>query len=145
MTHFCADYSRAMQILQRDIFICDHFIALLIERNVDSIQWHEGRSLTKNVDSSQWHKGRSLRKQTEVLLRKGDWWKFWGSSEFVIHPYSKTCMENANIEGDEFDVSHSWMRPHRIDFWALFERLWHASYLCSCKHSHHPAKIISRK
>ena len=56
-----------------------------------------------------------------------------GSSEEDLSLWSiriqRLLRENANIEGDEFDVSHSWLVPHRIDFWALPQRLWHASYL----------------
>ena len=56
-----------------------------------------------------------------------------GSSEEALSLWSiciqRLLGENANIEGDEFDVSHSWMHPRRIDFWTLYQGLWHDSYL----------------
>ena len=83
-------------------------------------------------------------KLTEVLLRKGDWWKFWGSSEFVIHLYSKSS-------GGKCQYRRRWIwcepfldasTPDRL--LSTFSKAL-TCLICSCKHSDHPAKIISRK
>ena len=117
MTHFCADFQQC-NVNLTEIF--SHLPSFYCFAYRDSIHWRRGRSLTK---------------QTEVLLRNGDWWSSEEALEFVIR-IQRLVGENANLEGDESNVSIFWLLPHIIDFWALSQRF----LTCLMSHSDHSWK-----